>query len=482
MTNQFKRSLLTISIVGALAFTGVAQATNGYFSHGYGLRNSALGGAGVAQAQGSMSAATNPAAMAFVGNSWEVGLSLFMPDRAYDVTGGPAIPAYDGVISGGGLGPGSPCAAPGMAPCQLPFSIGPQSITSSNKIFAIPNMGYNREINDNMTFGVSVYGNGGMNTLYKGGTATMYNPFADSIGPAPGTYGAGEAGVDLMQLFVQPSMSFKIGESSAIGVGLIIGYQLFEAVGLDNFAGITNDSTALTGNGHDNATGAGGKIGFMSQVSEAFSIGASYQTKISMEEFDEYAGLFAEQGNFDIPSTWTVGIAFNVSDTNTVLLDVQRINYSDVSSISNSIMPLMDGRCMDALNATLFGGMPSPAGGPGCLGGDEGAGFGWDDMTIVKLGYEWASDDTWTWRLGASFTNQPIPESEVLFNMIAPAVVETHLTFGFSKKLSDASAIDFAAMYAFEESVSGPSSFDPSQTIELSMSQLQLSVGYTKNF
>ena len=34
-------------------------------------------------------------------------------------------------------------------------------------------------------------------------------------------------------------------------------------------------------------------------------LGLSYQTRIFMSEFDKYAGLFAGQGDFDIPSNYT---------------------------------------------------------------------------------------------------------------------------------------------------------------------------------
>ena len=42
-------------------------ATNGYFAHGYGTKNKALAGAGVALPQDAMIAATNPAGMVWVG-------------------------------------------------------------------------------------------------------------------------------------------------------------------------------------------------------------------------------------------------------------------------------------------------------------------------------------------------------------------------------------------------------------------------------
>ena len=48
----------------------------------------------------------------------------------------------------------------------------------------------------------------------------------------------------------------------------------------------------------------------MGQFTELFAVGVAYATKISMGNFDRYKGLFAQQGGFDIPSNFTVGIAF----------------------------------------------------------------------------------------------------------------------------------------------------------------------------
>ncbi len=61
----------------------LANATNGYFSHGTGIKNRGLAGAGVAFPQDAMAGATNPAGMAFVGNRFDIGAVLFFPDREY---------------------------------------------------------------------------------------------------------------------------------------------------------------------------------------------------------------------------------------------------------------------------------------------------------------------------------------------------------------------------------------------------------------
>src|SRR3989344_6979600 len=76
-----KRNVVLALAVAAAVATPAAFATNGYFQHGYGVKAQGMGGAGVAFAQDSMAAATNPAGMAMVGAHMDFGLMYFSPDR-----------------------------------------------------------------------------------------------------------------------------------------------------------------------------------------------------------------------------------------------------------------------------------------------------------------------------------------------------------------------------------------------------------------
>jgi len=423
----------------AFAFPASVWATNGYFSHGTSVAEKGMAGAGVAYSQDTLSAASNPAGMVWQGERLDVGAALFAPMRSYTVTGAP---------SGGGFNIGD----------------GDQSIDSENESFIVPQYGQNWMLDSESSIGVSVYGNGGMNTEYKGGFA---------LGGAPGTFGGGTAGVDLSQLFIATTYARKISDSASWGVSGIVAYQRFEATGLSNFGafGFSSDPSNLTNNGHDSATGFGIRLGVQGEISPGITLGASFQPEIDMDEFDDYAGLFAEQGDFDIPSTLTLGLAWHISDTRVFLVDVQQINYEDVAAVSNTITPLTDGSCIGGV-------------GDGCLGASNGAGFGWEDITVVKLGYEWKNDDTWTWRLGYSKTDQPIPESEVVFNILAPGVVEEHFTFGFTRALDNNSDFNFALMYAPNVSVTGTNTFEApdQQTVEIEMDQYEIAASYSKRF
>jgi len=426
---KFRKNLVTGLMVTGLTMPMAAMATNGYFAHGYGTKNKGLAGGGVALAQDAMIAATNPAGMVFVGERMDLGAAIFSPSpRSYTVTG----------------------AADEGPPA---FELQPGTYESDNDYFLIPHFAYNWMLGSDQSVGVTVYGNGGMNTEYPTSATNT------------GVFYAGTTGVNLEQLFINVSYSKKLNAANALGVSAILAYQRFEAKGLGSFGafGFSSDPANLTDNGVDTSTGFGLKLGWVGEVASGLKLAASYQSEIDMSEFDKYRGLFAEQGDFDIPATWTVGLAWDVAPQNSLTFDVQKIMYSDVASIANPLIPNL---------ATSL------------LGNNDGAGFGWKDMTIYKLGYQWQTSPEWIWRVGYSHGDQPIPNSETLFNIIAPAVMEDHFTFGFTYNTSKTSEFNFAAMYAPEKSVTGnnPLAGATGQTIELKMTQYEVEASWAWKF
>ncbi len=478
MRTAFRKSLLITAVAGVLA-SPVAQATNGYFAHGYSTKEKGLAGAGAALSQDAMAAATNPAGMAFVGERMDIGIALFSPSpRGYTVTGAPPAPAGTpaSAFCSGGVFPPT-----GGETCQFPFSVNPGSVESENDFFLIPYFGINWNLDAQSSVGLSTYGNGGLDTEYKGGSATTLNPGTGVIDDTlPGTFGSGTAGVTLAQLFVNASYARKIDADSAWGASLIFAFQRFNAQGLTGFGGFSSDPANMGVNQHDYSNGFGFKLGYQGEIVENLSFGISYQSEISMSEFDIYSGLFAEGGDFDIPSTFSIGLAYDYGDAGTVVFDIQRINYSDVASVSNPISNVFPDsnnvpQCVDPVNAGSFGISP---GGPGCFGGARGAGFGWEDINIFKLGYQVKIDDN-THRFGYSHSDQPVPEAETLFNILAPAVMQDHITYGLTMPVGTDQEFNFAAMYALNESVKGANPFDQGATqIEIEMTQWELQAGW----
>jgi long-chain fatty acid transport protein len=396
-----------------------ALATNGYFAHGYGTQYKGIAGAGVALHLDTLAAATNPAAMAFVGDRFDLSLSAFSPDRYYTVTGNPS--GYPGT-----------------------FGLTPGEVRSDSRLFPVPALGANWRVGEDGSLGVSVYGNGGMNTNWP--TATFYasNP----------------TGVNLDQIFVAPTYAHKFAGRHALGLTAIGALQWFKAEGVASFADFSSSPSNLSDNGYSYAVGGGLRVGYLGEWSRYLSLGASYQTKIAMGRFEKYAGLFADRGAFDVPASWTAGVALHPAENVDLAVDVQQILYSKVASVGNPLLPNL---------------MQAP------LGADSGAGFGWKDVTAVKAGVQVRAGHGWTLRGGWSHCGQPVPESEVLFNILAPGVVENQLTLGFSKVLSDTQQISFAVMRAFQAKVTGPNPLEVPglQSIELRMSEWDFEIGWS---
>ncbi len=283
-----------------------------------------------------------------------------------------------------------------------------------------------------------------------------------------------------MQLMIAPYVSWQFVKDQSIGIAPVIAYQRFKAEGLQVFDNpvFSTSPGNVTNNGYADSWGVGVRVGWMGKFTDQFALGAQYSSKISMGSFDKYQGLFAQSGGFDIPSSWSVGAAFTPTKDWLFALDYERIYYTDVASVSNPSSYI--GLCV-----------PPSFGGAGlrnyCLGGSNGAGFGWQDIDVWKFGVQYAMNDQWTFRAGFNYSQNPIQPQDVTFNILAPGVVKDQYTVGTTYRIDKDSEITGAFMYAANNSVTGTSLFagfglPPTTTETIQMKEYQLGVAYTRRF
>ncbi len=418
----------------ALALAGIsvgANATNGYFGHGYGMKAKGMAGASTTSTDNAFFGANNPATAAFAGNRIDLGVDLFSPIREANRNwGGPT-----------------------------------EHVESDSNYFLVPEFGYNKMINPNLALGVTVYGNGGMNTDYDPngffGTCGPGGPLTNMLG------GCGRLGVDLMQLIVAPTAAFKIAPNHSIGISPLFGYQRFRAEGLQGFTAFSTNPASMNNPGYDDTFGYGVRVGYLGKITPTITIGAAYASKMNFDEMGKYSGLFAEQGDFDIPENYNIGVSWQATPALKVALDYQRINYSDVAAVGNPVFP------------NIFS----------LLGSSTGPGFGWDDMNIWKLGAEYKYSNAWTFRAGYSHTDAPMKGSncatftncgEVTFNILAPATIEDHITLGFTYTRANGDEVTAAYMHGFKNDISGINPFFPGSPIDnIKMYQNSLGIQYS---
>ena len=478
------RSFVSLMVASALAAApAISHATNGMNIDGYGPIAAAMGGTSMAYDNGTAAMMNNPATlgMASEGNRVDVALgwlgpdvdaisgfgtaasggdSYFMPAMGWSRKSGKL--AYGvGMFSQGGMGTeygaNSPmawaadanldggagandvammCAMAGGTTCPKATGLDQRSEVGVGRI--IFPIAY--DVNDQFTIGGSVdYVWAGMDIkMTMGGMQfmdfmpTAYNPAAtNSIGTANGSLVDGFAG------------------AMAGGAFSDVNYAYFDF----------SDSSDFTGAAH--GMGWGGKLGLTYKVSDRLTIGATYHTETDIDDLEDNGAKMtmnvdltsggatmlagAPAGNpgmagadmmmtgtiavrdFQWPATVALGASFQVNDKLMLNADVRRIDWSDV---------------MDAFRMTFVADNVATNGAFAGATMNMTMNQNWDDQTVIQIGGQYKPNDTWTIRAGASFSDNPIPDSTL--NPLFPAIIENHFTFGLGYNLSEASEINFS--------------------------------------
>ncbi|MCF6198721.1 MAG: outer membrane protein transport protein [Hyphomicrobiaceae bacterium] len=401
-TNALK--ITTMAVAAASLMATSAIATDGMFGNGTGARNKALAGAGVANEKDATAISLNPAGLVHSEDQLNVAASLFSPLRGYKESGGAGINT---------------------------------DVSSDSNYFVIPNIAYSHRIDANTVFGLSMYGNGGMNTDYN------YNGLNGIGGGSTGNpFGTGTTnyGIDLTQVFISAAVAKQYG-NFAIGIAPILSLQIFDSDGLSAFGASDLQEEAF---------GIAVRGGVEWAVTPNFRVGVAGVTPTYMQKFNGYEGFFnAGNGVLEIPATVQAGIALDVMPNMTVMADYKRIFYSNSREIAA------------AGNIAKYG-------------------FGWNSINIYKIGLEWEVVDDIKIRAGYSYNDSPIKSDAVSLGALAPGVVKHHITAGVEMELTESMNLELAAMYAPENTVTGPgvTPFGAlGTTIEDRMSQWELTAG-----
>jgi len=144
-------------------------------------------------------------------------------------------------------------------------------------------------------------------------------------------------------------------------------------------------------------------------------------------------------------------VALKATEKLTVVLDVQWINYSAVASVGNALLPNL---------------MQAPLGDDGGRASSGGHDDHQGRSAVRRRRWLDAAGGLLLWA-------QPIPSQAALINILAPGVIEHHLSAGFSKTVRDRHGIHLGITRALSTTLTGPNVLEApgQQSIELTMDQ-----------
>ncbi len=418
MRIQFNKK--TIAIAAAILTTGSsAWATNGMILEGYGPIALAMGGAATAIENGSAAMMNNPATLQMGADGTRLDLAV------------------------GVLGPKVSTTVPGFPTAQ-----------SSGKSYVMPAFGWIRKAGD-LTYGVGMFGQGGMGTEYAANTAVAMGSGSDvrselSVGRVlfPVAMKINDKlNVGATLDFAWSNLDMKMAATGAQLGGMVNGMpsgnlgmalpQLAQAPWARIDFSNSNDFS-----GAAKSTGWTGKFGLTYQATPDLTVGASYHLKTSQGDMKTSAkgasmsapGGFTDAGqltvlDFQMPATLAIGMAFKSSPSLTFVADVKRVEWSKV----------MKQFSMSYTSAGMGGSvsfaMPQ----------------NWADQTVISVGAAYRINDVLTLRGGLNMASNPIPKE--MTNPLFPAIVEDHLTLGASFQLSKQWQLDAAMSHASKVTV-----------------------------
>jgi len=445
---QLKKLVVAMS---CMAIPGVALATNGMNMEGYGPVALGMGGASMAYDNGSAAMMNNPATLGLMDDNHRLDMAL------------------------GFLGP------------DVNASMGGNASRSSADAFAGPALGWSRR-HDNVTFGVGVYGQGGMGTEYgpdsfmgmgtglttrsELGVGRLLFPLAYNVSPdliVGGSVDFVWAGLDLQMAVPTSQMANLFATGNLTGspmstLGAFMGGTT--NVGYFDFSN-NND---FSGKAH--STGWAGKLGMTYKVNRQLTIGATYHSKTDLDDMEadgaqmrmiDNAGTMGLAGttytltgkvkivDFQWPETYGVGLAYQATDKLMVAADYKRIGWANVMKNFHMVFTSAD---MGGITMDMK--LPQE----------------WKDQDVWMLGVAYRTTDALTLRAGVNIADNPVPDA--LMHPLFPAIVKNHYTAGFGYRFSKASSIDFAYSYAPDVSVTNSSGI----TVSHSQNNMQFIYSY----
>lgn len=152
----------------------------------------------------------------------------------------------------------------------------------------------------------------------------------------------------------------------------------------------------------------------------------SYQSRVNMDAFSSYVGVYSDRADFDIPASAGMGFDFALTPSLSVGIDAERLMYSEIRPFTSQALPR---RFLAALGSGI-----SPE-------------FAWDDLNVYSFNASWKTPGIGDFGLRYSSRTQPAPTSALLDQLLGD-VSQYSVDLSFVHRTSDYGQLRVVASYA----------------------------------
>jgi hypothetical protein len=239
-------------------------------------------------------------------------------------------------------------------------------------------------------------------------------------------------GTSFERQYFAPGFEHQLNDNGILGVSAVIAYQRYSAANLGLTAANSPDRSLWAFPNYspyqESAYGTGVRLAVRQEVVEGIALDAGFQSRIDMEEFAAYRGVYAQPADLDIPARARFGLAFQSSEKSWLNFAIERVMYSEISAFPSRQLP---NRFL-----SLLGDSTSPS-------------FDWQDLTVYSVGFTWSDGADQQWHIDLSTRTQPSPTSRLLSNAIEGDLADSAMVVGYSRRTSDRTrSMPSAAVYS----------------------------------
>ena len=233
-------------------------------------------------------------------------------------------------------------------------------------------------------------------------------------------------GVGLKRTVIAPSYVSQWGQGGNFGITAVLAYQRFASLGMGE-APLRDGASFWPVLPGESSYGAGVRLDVGNALSNRVRWSAAYQSRVNMDALNTLRGVYFDPGQFDIPSSASVGLSYALTRALSFDVGVQRVMYSDVTPYTSPALPRRF--------LALLGSGASPA-------------FAWQDLNVYSAGWTMRSDALGSLELRYTTRQQPSPTSALLKNALDSDPADHTVALGYSLATGKRAGLNLQAIYS----------------------------------
>ena len=258
------------------------------------------------------------------------------------------------------------------------------------------------------------------------GISVATGDIADTPGAVPNgaVHYIGMSNPGLRRTVVAPRLSTSWGDSGSVSLTGVLAYQRFASLGF----GVMSDTHQLLPSWlADSSYGAGARVDIGNRFGNRLRWDLGYQSRVNMDAFAHYRGVFADVGDFDIPASTTASLSYALTPRFAIDAGVQRVNYSAITPFTSSSLPTRF--------LALLGDSSSPV-------------FAWRDLSVYSVGWTLRDEAIGNLQMRYTTRQQPVPTSRLLESALADATADDMFSLRWSRGFGANANLSMSASYA----------------------------------